>query len=275
VQHSHYVTSTEANAVLQRLVPGVQAILGDQLVGMYLFGSLAVGDFDPTRSDIDFVAVTEIELTAAQLQRLQAFHAQLFASGLPLADQIEGAYLSRAALRIYDPSNAYHPHIDRGEAALTIKRLECDWVVQRYSLREHGIVLLGPPIRPLIDPISSETLGRAVRDILDSWWAVMLDDPARLRQDAYQVYAVATFCRMLYTLEEGGLISKPAACQWAMRHLDRRFVPLIERAIADQLNQADIPATQAFLRYTLDRSREFKVSSGEEPPRADDGSKSA
>jgi hypothetical protein len=59
---------------------------------------------------------------------------------------------------------------------------------------------------------------------------------------------------MLYTLEKGGLISKPAAGRWAMRQLDARFAPLIERALAYQLSPADIPATREFLRYTLDRS---------------------
>jgi hypothetical protein len=249
-----YVRSPEANAVLHALVPGVQGILGEQLVGMYLFGSLAVGDFDPANSDIDFVAVTAQELTEEQLRPLQAFHVQLFASGLPMADQVEGAYLSRDALRTYEPSKAYHPHIDRGEAALTVKQFHTDWVVQRYSLREYGITLLGPPIRSLIDPISPSALRSAVVELLHFWWEPMLNDGSHLQHNGYQAYAVATFCRMLYTLEKGGLISKPAAGRWAMRQLDARFAPLIERALAYQLSPADIPATREFLRYTLDRS---------------------
>jgi predicted nucleotidyltransferase len=32
-----------------------QKVLGDLLFGTYLHGSLATGDFDPLRSDIDFV----------------------------------------------------------------------------------------------------------------------------------------------------------------------------------------------------------------------------
>jgi hypothetical protein len=253
-----YVPSPQADAVLRALVPGVQACLGDQLVGMYLFGSLAVGDFDPANSDIDFVAVTVQDVTGEQMRCLQEFHARLVASGLPLADQVEGAYIPRAALRVYDPQTAYHPHIDRGEASPSVKHFEMDWVVQRFSLRQHGIVLLGPPIQSLIDPISPSALRSAVIELLHFWWEPMLADTSRLQHTGYQAYAVATFCRMLYTLEEGGLVSKPAAGRWAMRRLDARFAPLIERALAYQLTPADIPETQAFLRYTLERSRRFE-----------------
>jgi hypothetical protein len=261
-----YVGSLEANAVLERLVPGVQRVLGSDLVGLYLFGSLAVGDFDAANSDIDFVAVTADEVDAAQLSALQAFHAELFASGLPLADQVEGAYLSRAALRVYDPATARHPHIDRGEDRLLVKPFYSDWVVQRYSLREHGVALVGPPIHSLIQPITPSMLRAAVLDLLHFWWAPMLADTSHLQHSGYQAYAVATCCRMLYTLEQGGLVSKPAAGRWAQAHVDARFAPLIQRALAYQLRPDDIPATQDLLRYTLARSRRWEAGTTADAP---------
>jgi hypothetical protein len=54
----------QINAVLQELLSGVRAILGRRLVGMYLDGSLGIGDFDPDKSDLDFVVVTDGELSA-------------------------------------------------------------------------------------------------------------------------------------------------------------------------------------------------------------------
>jgi hypothetical protein len=71
---------------------------------------------------------------------------------------------------------------------------------------------------------------------------------------------------MLYTLEHGTVISKPAAGRWAMGHLPPRFAPLIERALAYRLTAQDIPATQAFLRYTLERSRQSGLTSTQPPP---------
>ena len=55
----------EINAVLHERRSGAQAIRGRQLVGVYLDGSLAIGGFEPDRSDIDFVMVTEGEYSVS------------------------------------------------------------------------------------------------------------------------------------------------------------------------------------------------------------------
>ena len=57
--------------VLGELVAGVRAELADNLVGVYLVGSLATGDFDRD-SDVDFLVVTRHELSAAVIPALQA-----------------------------------------------------------------------------------------------------------------------------------------------------------------------------------------------------------
>ena len=45
------------------LLSGAQQTLRDHFVGMYLDGSLAIGDFDADKSDIDFVVVTDAEVS--------------------------------------------------------------------------------------------------------------------------------------------------------------------------------------------------------------------
>src|SRR4029079_8787631 len=45
-------------ATLSALAREIEAILGPELVGIYLYGSLASGDFSPETSDIDFLVVT-------------------------------------------------------------------------------------------------------------------------------------------------------------------------------------------------------------------------
>jgi hypothetical protein len=45
--------------MLQTLLLGIQEAIGDELVGVYLRGSLALGDFYSVTSDLDFLAVTK------------------------------------------------------------------------------------------------------------------------------------------------------------------------------------------------------------------------
>jgi predicted nucleotidyltransferase len=48
----------EVSAVLQPLLAELQAVLGEQLVRLYVHGSLASGGFQAGRSDVDLLAVT-------------------------------------------------------------------------------------------------------------------------------------------------------------------------------------------------------------------------
>ena len=48
--------------ILDLLIDGLKPILQEQLIGIYLYGSLVTGDFDPSISDIDLVVVLTDEL---------------------------------------------------------------------------------------------------------------------------------------------------------------------------------------------------------------------
>ena len=84
---------------MQELLSGAQAVLGSQLVGMYLYGSLSSGDFNPETSDIDFVVVTEGALPPERVAGLEALHQRLWAGGAYWAAHLEGAYVPRADWR--------------------------------------------------------------------------------------------------------------------------------------------------------------------------------
>src|SRR5215467_6256645 len=59
----HSTGRAEVDAVLAELLAGVRGTLGLQLVGIYLDGSLAIGDFSEHSSDIDVLVVTEETLS--------------------------------------------------------------------------------------------------------------------------------------------------------------------------------------------------------------------
>jgi hypothetical protein len=259
----------EVNALLQELLEGAQAVLGDHFVGAYLFGSLAGGDFDQD-SDIDVVVVTHGEISGDLFSALQAMHTRIAVIDSPWAIQLEVSYIPRPALRRFDPTDALHPHIDRGRGeSLRIMQHDSDWVVQCYTLRERGVTLAGPAPKNLIDPVSPNDLRQAMEAILRGWWAPMLDDPARLNSRGYQSYAVLSMCRILYTLQYGTVVSKPVGARWAQEMLGERWIPLIERAMMGRQNPKleataeDVSGTLALIRYTLVRSQQFEIPATE------------
>jgi hypothetical protein len=249
----------EVNAVLQLLLSGVQAVLGDRFVGMYLYGSLASGDFDKD-SDVDAVVVTDDEISGDRFSALQALHARIASTDSVWATQLEVSYIPQHALRRYDPADRMHPHIDRGRGeSLRVMQHDSDWVIQRHVLREQGVVVTGPPPQGLIYPVQPSALRRAVLEILRGWWAQRLHDPAQLYEWGYQPYAVLTMCRILYTLKHGTIVSKPVAARWARKTLEERWASLIERAVIERHNPPSIVKsgimneTLEFIRFTLEQ----------------------
>lgn len=65
----------DVNEILNLLFTNIKEILQGQFVGMYLFGSLANGDFDE-HSDIDVLIVTDGEISSDTFSALQDMHAK-------------------------------------------------------------------------------------------------------------------------------------------------------------------------------------------------------
>lgn len=252
----------DVNETLHDLLVSVQAILGDRFVGMYLYGSLALGDFAPHRSDIDFVVVTDGELCDEVFAALRAMHERIAAGDSPWAMELEGSYIPQHDIRRHERGRAQHPHIGTG-GRLHVEQHDSDWIIQRHILREHGVTLAGPAPHTLIDPVSAEEVRRAVVDIVAGWWGPMLDDPTLLRHGGYQPYAVLTMCRALYTLHYSAIVSKPVAANWAQETFGGRWDTLIEGALTwrrsgDGHDMApaspeDLGETVNLIRYTLEQ----------------------
>jgi hypothetical protein len=228
---------------------------------MYLYGSLALGDFDPHRSDIDFLVVTATEIPDDLFQALQDMHAQFDAGGSPWAAKIEAAYIPQAALRHSTPTATRYPQIETGRT-LVREPLEIGWAFQRHSLREHGIALAGPDPHTLVEPVDPDDMRRAAVAIAGGWLEEAQHDPewlAWLGERSAQAFVVLTLCRLLYSLDSGRVASKPAAARWAQKLVPPHWAALIERTLAGprdhgETAQRDIHETIALLKYTVEQS---------------------
>lgn len=245
----------DVNDVLQQLLSGAQAVLGDHFIGLYLYGSLASGDFNPQTSDIDFVVVIDADLPEELIRDLEALHVRLWNSGLKWAAKLEGAYVPFHTLRRHDPNAAPCPTINEGRFYLD--RLGSDWIIQRYILRKYDAAICGPSLKSSIDPVSPDDIRRAVMGVLREWWQPMLDDPRFLRSREYEAFATLTMCRAWYAVECGGIVSKPVAARWALHMLDDRWSELIDRAMAwPQEPQSErLSETLEFIHYTIERAQ--------------------
>lgn len=253
----------ELNGVLDELVRRVAEAAGDNFVGAYLQGSFALGDFDEA-SDVDFVIALKRDLTEAELSTFQGLHGAIFDLPVRWAQHLEGSYFPLDVLRrAGDGPPVPLAYLDNGARAL-VRHAHCNTRVVRWSLREKGVVLAGPPPAELVDPVEPEALKAEVRALIRGEFPSWLAKPARMDKNWLQAFWVTLCCRMLQTLETGEIGSKKAATAWAVAHLEHRWHGLVERAwrmgrepLARRLEPADraeVAQTLAFMRHTTSRA---------------------
>ena len=207
-----------------------RVILDRRLVGVYLVGSFALGAGDE-HADADFLVVTDGGLAPAVLDRLQALHAELHGRE-PWGPHLEGSYLPAGVLRAVDPGRTPVPFLDHGSSRL-VPDPHCNTAVTRWTLREHGIVLAGPPPVALVDPVDPADLRAEARVTLGeiATWVRGLDGMNRWEQP----YVVLSLCRVLRTLRDADVVSKARAGRWAMETFaDPAEQELIRQALADR-----------------------------------------
>src|SRR6476660_4701320 len=102
----------DVNEVLNLLLLNVKEILRAQFVGIYLYGSLSSGDFNPETSDVDFLAVTAESLSGARIAQLKSMHEHLWSSGHKQAERLEGAYVPKELIRRHDSNGKPCPTIN-------------------------------------------------------------------------------------------------------------------------------------------------------------------
>lgn len=254
---------SELNQVLGEFVSRLQVILSRQLIGAYLQGSFAVGDFDE-HSDVDFIIAIEDELSPHQVDALQIMHDQVYQLESEWAKHLEGSYFPREILR--HPSNLGIPlwYLDNGARHL-IRADHCNTLLVRWVVREKGVTLLGPPPATLVDPISAELLRAEIFETLTRWGQQILADPTPYSNRFYQSFIVLSYCRMLHDLHRGYPGSKREGAAWAKSTLDPAWRDLIDRTwdgrpdparkIREPADPEDFERTLQFVAYVMDESK--------------------
>src|SRR5690606_36137562 len=108
------------NQFLDVLLGEIAELIGDQIAGIYLHGSLANGGFDE-HSDIDVIILTTESLPDDRFEALRDMHEQIAKLDSPWAHQLEVAYIPQNLLRQAVPPATEYPHLDRGRGEVLHK----------------------------------------------------------------------------------------------------------------------------------------------------------
>jgi len=251
------------NTVLTEWAEGLKRLLGKKIVGLYLSGSLAYGDFVPDRSDIDLQAVVQNPLTQDELGLVEQLHRKVERRYPQWAGRIECSYVPLELMCELTPPAEARPWWGFGTFYAEAPAGN-EWIINHYLLSKHGIALEGPDFNELIPPIHiSDVRQASARDLFQEW-VPKIDDAAWLANSHYQSYLVLNLCRILHTVIHGDPGSKKVAAQWAKAKYPqwKNLIAQAEKwAHGDEMKrQAD---AVAFLRFAVDRVSETKLLSAE------------
>lgn len=252
---THPTSYPHVNQLIEELLARLQGVLGDDLVGLYLYGSPVLGDYDDGLSDIDLLAAVKNDLDTAQFDALDAMHNDIVARFPAWDDRIEIAYLSLNALKTFKIQSSPIGIISPGEP-FNIKQAGIEWLMNWYQVREYGVTLFGPPPTTIIEPTSKAEYLEAVRDHMIAWRGYIHDMHTRHSQ----AYAILTLCRGLYTCRKGEQVSKRRAALWAQEALPE-WAGLIQNALVWRQSSrekevdhaATFPETYRFVSFVIDQ----------------------
>jgi aminoglycoside adenylyltransferase-like protein/nucleotidyltransferase-like protein len=247
------------NTVLTEWTDGLKRLLGEKIVGLYLSGSLAYGDFMPERSDIDLEAVVRTPLTEDELRSVEQLHRQIEGRCPQWADRIECSYVPLELMCELTPPAKPRPWWGFGTLYAEAPAGN-EWIINHYFLSEHGIALEGPDFNELIPLIDIHTVRQASARDLFQEWVPKMDDGAWLSNSHYQSYLVLNLCRILHTVIHGQPSSKKVAGKWAKATYPQ-FKNLIEDAEQWEYGREMKRQSDAvtFLRFAVERVNETKL----------------
>lgn len=219
-------------AQLETLRRGLLNVLGEELVGLYLHGSLAMGCFNLKRSDLDLLAVTQRPMSAKTKRSIVEL--LLHVSGKP--SPIEISFLSERDLRPWRYPTPFDLHYskewrNRYEEDLMSgqwqkweeeRRRDPDLAAHIAVTRRRGIRLCGRPIPEVFPEVpKAHYLDSIVQDF---YWAKehSAEDP---------VYFILNASRIYMYLKEDCIASKAEAGLWAVGALPEKFCNIVRTAL--------------------------------------------
>jgi hypothetical protein len=233
-------------------------LFGSRVVGFYVVGSAAYGEFKPNRSDVDFVAVLDEHVAGdcrvmrkAQLRSMARVGIRALARGhVQGVGGCNGVYVTEADLRRpvteIEPVGSHSGHLHHCGKAFDVNP------VQWTTFARHGIALRGPAPSDLgLDP-QPELLRQWNLDNLNAYWKAESERTAsgkpyqRLRPFGARwitAWVVLGPARMHHTVATGSIVSKEHAGEYALDTFGSEWHPIIGEALAYVRGE---PAAAAF-----------------------------
>ncbi len=205
-------------------------VLGNNLVGIYVHGSISFGCFNPYKSDIDFIVVVEkilnlnhkIKLIQCLLKLEKDAPSKGFEMSVVLAENCKNF--------VYPTPFELHYSIFHHQNCLDNIEFYCenmngtdeDLAAHFTVIKEVGYTLIGEPIQEIFGDIPKQYYLDSIQKDVENAGVDVVQNP---------VYFVLNLCRVYAYKKDSLILSKEQGANWGICNLSEQYASLLKEAM--------------------------------------------
>lgn len=216
--------------ITEKLVKYSKDILKDNLIGVYLHGSAAMGCFNEKTSDIDMLIVIDKDMSDAEKRQYMDM-----VVGLNIFAPEKGIELSIVKKSVCKPfvyPTPFELHFSIAhlewyknnpqDYILKMNGTDKDLAAHIMIIYYRGLCLYGEEIRSIFEDVGREAY-------FDSIW----NDVKQAEEDIMDapVYVTLNLCRVLAYKQEDLILSKQEGGEWGLKNVPEKYSRLIQKAL--------------------------------------------
>lgn len=245
--------------LLNQFVDRMKEVLNKNLTGIYLHGSLAMGCFNPRKSDLDLIAITEDLISDLQKMRIMQYIVRLNEGAPPKGLEISFVLRKWCKPFVYPTPFELHfspAHLkgfldDPSDYIEEMKGTDIDLAAHFSIINRFGVVLYGEKIDQVFSEVPEEYYRKSICADVENAVNDIVENP---------IYITLNLCRVLAFMKNGLYLSKEQGGKWGMGSFPE-YRSVISEALdcytSDRNMTANAEELQLFAKETLHLIRDL------------------
>ena len=237
--------------LLNEFVRSAQEILGGDLTGIYLHGSAVMGCFRPEKSDIDLLVAVRDTVPDPVKRAFMDMTVRLNEKGPEKG--IEMSIVKREVLKPFVYPTPFELHFsvmhlswyrtDPEGYIEKMKGTDPDLAAHCMIITKRGKCLCGLPVSEVFGEVPEDAYLDSIRSDIEGAREEITEDT---------MYLTLNLARVLAFIREGTVLSKKEGGEWAFQNLPAEFRPLLETALREYTEAADVSYDPVLCRKYAD-----------------------
>ena len=228
--------------LVEEFVGNVQEILGENLIGIYLHGSLVMGCFNFDVSDIDILVVVDEKLSVSIKKEIAQFMIHLSKKSLPKGFEI--SIVLKKYLDYFEYPTPYEFHFsndlielyNNDEFDFENAAYDADLAAHFVIIKQRGGCLYGEDIQNIFPDVSQEYYLKSI--ISDFEWSFeKVIEGSDTGTGVVPHYAVLNACRVVAAIKDELITSKSEGGQWGIENFPEEYHLLIKAGLDEYKQQ--------------------------------------